>query len=407
MKTNRGHRVLSKILTLLAAVFILEATYLWIDSLPKWHSSTDETVSLKAVVTEITGTDNLLYEDESVAEEIVYFNARLKSGQTVSSVQYLDAALQEDLTSKVEVGDRILLLQGLNPNEPDAYFFGGFDRISGLFFLILLFLLGILLLGRSKGFLTILSLILTVSAVFTVLIPAILSGLNIYLFSILTCAYIIGMSLLLINGYSRKTLVAILGCLSGVLVSALLTVIMNALLHLTGLVDEQSYFLLELAQIMDLRGILFGGILIGSVGAVMDVAMSVSASLHELALQVEKPTFRQLFSSGLTIGRDMMGTMANTLILAYIGSSLTTVVLLIAFNSNVINVLNSELIASEILQAVAGSLGILISIPLTALLSALFFQHLPKSDAQQQSADWVGKLQQEEKMLGTDSEIEN
>lgn len=387
MKNKRNKpKLLSWVLTLLASVFLLEAAYLWLNSQPKWQTGAQSTVPQRAEVVQVTGRDELHYQDGSVAEHIVNFTARLReSGTQVSAVQYLDGSLPADVSSCVSPGDQILLLKGYDPAYPDNYYFGGFYRINTLIWLTLFFLAGLLLLGRIKGLNTILSLALTCGAVFLVLIPAILAGQNIYIWSVLACAYITGSSLLLINGYSRKTFVAILGCIGGVLVAALLTLFMNGVLRPTGLVDEQSVLLLQLAGVIDLRGILFGGILIGAVGAVMDVAMSVSSALHELSCQLEKPAFRGLLRSGLTIGQDMMGTMANTLILAYIGSSLTTVVLLTAFNKEPLNVFNSEMIASELLQALAGSIGILIAIPLTSVLAAaLFSRKKPSGSAQTQ-----------------------
>ena len=130
---------------------------------------------------------------------------------------------------------------------------------------------------------------------------------------------------------------------------------------------------------MDLRAIIFAAIIIGATGAVMDVAISIASSLGELAGQLESPTFAGLLKSGFAIGRDMMGTMANTLVLAYIGSSLATVVLIVAYNSSLLNILNKEMIVVEVEQALVGSLGILAAIPLTSLLAALVYPRAKKA----------------------------
>jgi uncharacterized membrane protein len=124
---------------------------------------------------------------------------------------------------------------------------------------------------------------------------------------------------------------------------------------------------------VDLRGVIFAAIIIGATGAVMDVAISIASSLHELNDQLEHPTFGTLLKSGFVIGRDMMGTMANTLVLAYIGSSLATVVLIVAYNASLTSIFNKEMIVVEVEQALVGSLGILSAIPLTSLLAAWFY----------------------------------
>ena len=150
---------------------------------------------------------------------------------------------------------------------------------------------------------------------------------------------------------------------------------MNAIMNITGLVDEQAMYLNDLAGglTIDLRAVIFAAIIIGATGAVMDVAISIASSLYELNDQLENPTFRTLLRSGFTIGRDMMGTMANTLVLAYIGSSLATVVLIVAYNASLTSIFNKEMIVVEVEQALVGSFGILSAIPLTSLLAAWFY----------------------------------
>ncbi len=136
---------------------------------------------------------------------------------------------------------------------------------------------------------------------------------------------------------------------------------MTKVLALTGVVDESSYSLTTVNpdHPIDLLAIIFAAIIIGAMGAVMDVAMSLSSSLHELKLKVMSISPKELFKSGMVIGRDMMGTMANTLVLAYIGSSLTVTVLIVIYNSSMTELLNKERIVVEILQALVGSIGIL------------------------------------------------
>ena len=180
---------------------------------------------------------------------------------------------------------------------------------------------------------------------------------------------------MLVGGPDRKTLVAMAGCIGGVLLSGLLTVVVSRLLHLTGMADQDAIYLADLTtrNPLDLEGIVFAGVLIGAVGAIMDVAMSLASALWELRCEAAAPTARLLARSGMTIGRDMMGTMANTLVLAYIGSSLSTVLLLVAYAASAEGLLNREMIATELLRAVVGSLAILITIPLTSLLAAWIY----------------------------------
>ena len=125
---------------------------------------------------------------------------------------------------------------------------------------------------------------------------------------------------------------------------------------------------------IDLKAIIFAAILIGALGAIMDVSMSISSSLWEVKEKSGATSFNTLFRSGMNIGRDVMGTMANTLILAYIGSSLSIVLLLSAYSTSLIYLLNREMIVVEILQALVGSFGILFAMPLTSFICAIIYK---------------------------------
>ena len=121
---------------------------------------------------------------------------------------------------------------------------------------------------------------------------------------------------------------------------------------------------------MDLKALIFAGILVGALGATMDVAMSISSALTELIHNAPHLRFWEIIRSGLTIGRDIMGTMSNTLVLAYVGSGLHVTLLFLTYYERLEDILNVELIAVEMLQALAGSLGILFTIPATTLAVA-------------------------------------
>jgi uncharacterized membrane protein len=301
----------------------------------------------------------------------ITFEAHVKSGEhkgelvigTQSISTYITGTVKE-----VEAGDKVLLFNETSFDGQQKWYFMEYSRTSALLILAVVFLGLIVLFGRTKGLKTLVSLVFTVLSIFIVFIPAILGGQNIYAWTIVTCAFITISTVLLVYGYSRKTLATALGCIAGVLVAGLLTLIMNNVLRLTGFVDENAIYLEQLNSKIDLKAIIFAGILVGAVGAIMDVAIDISSSLTEVASKMEKPDFKEIVKSGFNIGKDIMGTMTNTLILAYIGSSLSTVLLLTASSHSVAYLFNLEMIAVEILQALAGSIGILTTIPLTSLI---------------------------------------
>ena len=317
----------------------------------------------------------------------VVFEAKILSGEhkgdlviaTQSIIPFLG-----DHSEPVKVGNKILLSDDtqnyvLTPGSDIKWHFESYSRTGALLILALIFFGLILLFGKIKGIKTIISLIFTVLAIFIVYIPAIIGGRNIYAWTIVTCAYITISTIILVYGYSKKTLATALGCIGGVLVAGLLTTIMNNVLRLTGFVDDQATYVYQMNSAIDLKAIIFGGILIGALGAIMDVSIDIASSLNELATQVDKPDFKTIVKSGLNIGKDIMGTMTNTLILAYIGSSLATVILLTASTKSLEYLFNFEMITVEILQALVGSIGILTTLPLTSVIAATLYKYVDTS----------------------------
>lgn len=317
-------------------------------------------------------------------ERVITFWARILSGERkgeqVKVVQTIDN-LTGNGQLPVSEGDKLFIFQTGSAQE-ESWEAGEFYRSDAILLLAGVFLLGLLLFGRRKGLMTILSLVLTCLAVFVVFVPAILAGYNAYAVSVITCLFIIAMTLSLVSGPSKKSLAAALGCAGGVAVAGILSVLMDKLMKLTGYLNDETMYvsLLNEANPIDLKGIIFAAIVIGAMGATMDVAMDISSSLFEIHRKVPDISYSHLVQSGFTIGRDIMGTMANTLILAYIGSSLTTVLLYASYQASLRQLLNRELIIVELLQALSGSIGILCTIPISAFIaSALCCAHKRKA----------------------------
>jgi len=309
----------------------------------------------------------MMQGDRIVFEAVIINGAR--KGEIVTAEQTFTPQLV-DRSKEVEKGDNVLLYK-----SEIGWYFNGYVRINALLVLGGLFVLFLLLFGGVKGFNTILSLGFTCTAVFAVFVPAILSGKNIYVMSIIVCVFVIAMVNLIVIGYNKKAAASMAGCAGGVIISGIIAVVMDKTLYLTGIIDEHSRYLINLPGDvqLNLNAVIFAGIIIGAMGAVMDVSISISSSLWEVKEKAVNIKFKELLRSGITIGRDIMGSMADTLILAYIGSSLTLVLLLTIYSTSFLGLFNSEMIAVEILQALAGSLGILFAMPLTALFCSIIY----------------------------------
>lgn len=338
---------------------------------------------IKVQVTKVVNPDyaDVIYPDFVTEDRVILFEARILSGyrkgEIVTAIQSIDSMYAVP-PREVTEGDKVVIYKNQNGNAPDIrYMFAEYHRMDFVLVLWIVFFILLLVLGRKNGVNTLISLAFTVLSIFYVFVPAVLNGGNIYSWSISTCIYIILMTLLIISGFSKKSLAAMIGCSSGVLVAGVLAVITNSVCKLTGLTTEDSMYLLLLNpdNPIDLKAIIFAAIILGAVGAIMDVSMSLSSSLAEMKEQAGHMTAAQITRSGMVVGRDIMGTMANTLILAYIGSSLSVTLLLAAYNSATpLLMFNSEMILVELLQAVAGSLGILLTIPLTSVVCGILYR---------------------------------
>lgn len=327
-----------------------------------------ETVSSNEIFSQYTGT---VTELRTVSYAVI--SEGEDKGKRVLVTHVMDSTTML-VSEPFEVGDRVFIYQGENEYGEAQWFVSGPVRSNWLAGLTIAFCLLVILFGRSKGLRTILSLILTCLAVFCVLVPAIVGGFNIYWTAIIVCIYTIVVTLALVSGCTFKSLAAALGCMGGVGIAGAITIVSEKALRLTGLTDDDSMLLLFINEDrpLDLKALIFAGILIGALGATMDVAMSISASLTELIRNVPDLSFFSIIKSGFSIGRDIMGTMSNTLVLAYVGSGLHVTLLFLTYYERLEDIFNVELIAVEILQAMAGSIGILFTIPATTLSVACF-----------------------------------
>jgi uncharacterized membrane protein len=313
---------------------------------------------------------------------VPFYAARVKGrilddpfiGITFESLHLVQDAIDH---FRMDPEDRIILMVEEDRNHGiGAANILEFDRRIPMGWLVMLFLVSVMALGRMTGLRSLVALTLTVTAVFVFFIPSVASGGNPATGAFLVCLFSTVFTLLCTGGMGRKYFAAICGTLGGVAATFILAWFFNGLLRLTGSMHHETRILcLQLGDSFDYGGLLLAGIVIGALGAIMDVSVSISSALWEVSIAGGgKLSFRELFSSGLSIGRDIMGTMTNTLILAYVGGSLPLLVLLVTQKTDYpfLKLVNFDLIASEILRSLVGSMGLILAIPLTALFSGVF-----------------------------------
>ena len=250
-------------------------------------------------------------------------------------------------------------------------------RDTQVYLIVGLFVVLLLIIGGFNGLKTLLSLIIAVAMIFFGYIPLIIRGINPILASLGISIPVVIITLVIISGRNIKTLVAIIGTSLGVIISGILAFIFGNFAHLTGLADDSSISLAYIPQFrnLDYKGILFGTILIGAIGAIMDVAISIASALYEISTLDKNITGKNMIISGMNIGKDMMGSMSNTLILAYVGTTLHLIILFIVYKIRFIEIINLDSIATEIIRAMAGSIGLIITIPVTVVIGTAIYKN--------------------------------
>jgi len=243
-------------------------------------------------------------------------------------------------------------------------------RDTKVYALIVIFAAALILVGKKNGLKALITLAITVGLIFGIFLPCIIRGMNPILLALTVCSFATVITLLIISGNNKKTYTAIMGTIGGVIIAGIFAFIAGKLLALTGLGNEDAQMLAFIPQHrrIDYQGLLFAGIMIGAMGAVMDVAMSISSAMWEIVSVSPDISKKQLIKSGMNIGRDIIGSMSNTLILAYVSTSIPVLLLFILFSNGFTEIINLELLASEVLRAVAGSIGLICTIPITVQL---------------------------------------
>jgi uncharacterized membrane protein len=273
-----------------------------------------------------------------------------------------------------DVGDKVVLSVDKRTEDGPPYcILYSFDRTPGIGFIVALFAVALMAVGRQKGVRALLGLLFTFAMIIFFVLPRIYFGDSPVLLSVATCAVTSAFSLALLNGYNEKTLSSVLAVFSGLCFAGLFFSIYSALARLSGYDAPQvavlSYFSPQTG--LQIRTMLFAGVLISSLGAIMDVAVSITSAVFEVHRVNESLSVRQLFASGMVVAKDAIGTMSNTLVLAFAGGGLSSLVAMLGYGVQFNHIINSNTIAIEIGQGLTGTIALIATAPLSSLLASL------------------------------------
>ena len=276
----------------------------------------------------------------------------------------------------VQEGDRVILTVSTYADGSHTATVFEYDRRGALVFAVVLFLLAAVLVGGKTGAKSLVGLAVTLACLFWILLPLLMKGAPTLPTVFLLCTYITVVSLTILGGIRKKTVCAMLGTVAGTGLAMLFGMFVQYISRIDGLRLSDVEPLLQLRQQgipIGLTGLLTGGILISALGAVMDVTMGISSSISEVHAVNPALGSRELFRSGMNVGRDMVGTMTNTLILAFLGSGFTLILYLYSLGLSQNQLFSSAYFATEVISGISSSIGVILSIPITALICAVLF----------------------------------
>ena len=358
--------VLLRALPMALVLAVLAGTAVWLN-----RADEDETASDASRIVYASAEVTAVLADNAQED---YQNAEGRRKDEIMTVtNYMSALFNVD----VDRGDRIIVR--IMTDEDGSYYASVFnyDRgiVLGVFLLIFFALLAVL--GGKKGIGALAGLLLTLGCIWFILIPCLIRGVPAVPVTIGVSAVAAAAGLIFLNGYSKKTLCAVCGCVGGVLAAGIAAAAVGTLSPMNGfnMQEAENLILYGADRGLKISGLLVCGVLISALGAVMDVALGIASSVWEMRKQNPDASAKSLFRSGMQIGRDAMGTMANTLILAFAGSSLNMLILVQTYDIPFLQLINTDSIALEVVQSVAGSMGILLTVPLVAFISARLMVH--------------------------------
>ncbi len=334
------------------------------------------------------GTVTAVTDCKPVAEDCVTLKIEVGEGPYAGDTVSTDA-FQTANSPEIGVGAKVWLVE--STSEPGEFALSDIDRQSSLLWLAGLFALAVVLFARWKGVSALAGLVSSMTLLIWFILPAILLGKDPVVVAAVGTAAIAIVAMFLAHGPHVGTVVAIVGTVIALLLTLTLAWVFTGFVSLSGMGDEGSYFLDLQGMEFDLRGLFLAGVVIGALGVLDDVTITQAAAVAEVKRADPSAGWRQLFGAGMRVGRDHVAATVNTLVLAYVGAALPTFILLTMSDLGLLQSINNEVIAQEIVRALIGGLGIIAAVPITTALMAAILtdhQHDESAAVDEDSAFW-------------------
>ncbi len=344
--------------------------------------STDE----KPILPSATGiVTSIRYEDEGDQTTKQEVTVKVTTGEFKGAERIIDNMLTGNPAYDIVLskGDKVILhaegnSEDVVTNADVDFFIADLKRENQIWIFAGIFCTLLLLIGRKKGLRSIIAIIATLGLIFLILVPMVLNGFCPIASAVLTGILSTVITIYLVGGLNSKSSSAIIGTSISLIFAGTLSLIAIYFAHLTGFAGEENMFLYSVRPDLNFTGILSASMIIAALGALMDTAVSIASTINEIHETDNSLGVKELFTSGMNVGHDIIGTMSNTLILVYLGSSLPLV--LLSNNIDLTKFFNLNQVATEILSALIGSIAILACVPITAIVASILIKHYKEKE---------------------------
>ncbi|HJB46310.1 MAG TPA: YibE/F family protein [Candidatus Mediterraneibacter surreyensis] len=363
LRRHKRHLIIL-LITVLFAVFLIRYNQIDRVGLYDTEGKTFEKARVVDIVEDNETESGNQIGNQIVSLELLTGDYKGNTVEAVSSSSYLYGA-------HCEVGMRVIA--EVNESDDSLYVtVFSQDRTWILYAIVFLFLVTLCIIGGRQGFNSAIALVFTFVCIVFLFLPMIYRGISPVLAAAAVAVLTTFVTMYLIGGLSSKSITSMIGTVAGVGISAVLAVVFGKIAGISGYNVSDIEQLEYVGQMTNVRigELLYAGILISALGAVMDVAMSVASTISEIHFRNPQLSRKELFTSGIRVGKDMMGTMSNTLILAFTGSSINTLVFMYVYGYGIVQITNMYSIGIEIIQGIASTMGVILTVPIVSVISA-------------------------------------
>lgn len=331
-----------------------------------------ETEYLRGEILEVLEEDNIdMYGTTQLYQKL---SVLIQSGSLYGEIVEIEnGSIQSTQVIDYSKGDKVWIMYDKDVDGHDNFYITDYYRNNSLIFFSVLFIVCALIVGRRKGFMSILAMIISFVVIFVYLLPQIQAGKNPVLIVIISSILIIPVTFYLSHGFNRKTTVSIISTFIVLVLTIVLSNIAVSATYLTGSASEEAMFLISSTNInFDLRGILLAGIIIGTLGVLDDITVSQTSIVYQLYDLKKDISFGDLFTRSMQVGKDHIASMINTLVLAYTGASLPLLLLFMNSSRSFSEIIGLEVVSEEVVRTLVGSIGLILAVPITTLLACYF-----------------------------------